>query len=79
MRFEVVAAFALGVLLPVLETVRRGITYWTVDFTTMFEDYLGGALLLTGAWAVYRSIKLFLTGRNFSTRVAACCLYLDCV
>lgn len=55
MRFEVIAAFALGVLLPVLETVRRGISHWAVNFTTMFEDYLGGAVLLTGAWAVYRS------------------------
>ena len=55
MRFETIAAFALGVLLPVLETVRRGIGHWTVNFTTMFEDYLGGAVLLTGAWAVYRS------------------------
>lgn len=55
MRFEVIAAFALGVLLPVLETVRRGITHWAVNFTTMFEDYLGGAVLLIGAWAAYRS------------------------
>ena len=55
MRFEIAAAFALGALLPVLETARRGITHWTVNFTTMFEDYLGGALLLTGAWAAYRA------------------------
>ena len=54
MRFEVIAAFALGVLLPVLETVRRGITHWAINFTTMFEDYLGGAVLLIGAWAAYR-------------------------
>ena len=53
MRFEVIAAFVMGILLP-LETGRRGITYWTVDFTTMFEDYLAGALLLVGAWATYR-------------------------
>ena len=53
MRFEVIAAFAIGLLLPVLETARRGITHWTVDFTTMFEDYLGGAVLLIGAWAAY--------------------------
>lgn len=53
MRFEVIAAFAIGVLLPVLETVRRGIGHWAIDFTTMFEDYLGGALLLIGAWAAY--------------------------
>jgi hypothetical protein len=45
MRFEVTAAFAMGVMLPVLETARRGISHWTVNFTTMFEDYLAGALL----------------------------------
>ena len=54
MRFEVIAAFALGILLPVLETARRGLSHWTIDFTTMFEDYLGGALLLIAAWAAYR-------------------------
>ena len=55
MRFEVIAAFAIGLLLPVLETARRGISYWAVDFTTMFEDYVAGALLLIGAWASYRA------------------------
>jgi hypothetical protein len=55
MRFEVIAAFVIGALLPVLETCRRGIGHWAVDFTTMFEDYLGGALLLIGAWAAYRA------------------------
>ena len=55
MRFEVVAAFVIGVLLPVLETGRRGLSTWTVNFTTMFEDYLAGALLLVGGWAAYRS------------------------
>lgn len=45
----------MGVLLPVLETARRGISHWAVDFTTMFEDYLAGALLLIGGWAAYRS------------------------
>lgn len=54
MKFEVIAAFALGILLPVLETARRGLSHWAVDFTTMFEDYLGGAVLLIAAWAVYR-------------------------
>ena len=54
MRFEVIAAFVMGILLPVLETARRGIGYWAVDFTTMFEDYVAGALLLVGAWATYR-------------------------
>ena len=55
MRFEVIAAFAIGVLLPVLETARRGISHWAINFTTMFEDYLAGALLLVGGWAAYRS------------------------
>lgn len=55
MRFEVGAAFAIGVLLPVLETCRRGVGYWGVEFTTMFEDYVAGALLLTGGWAAYRA------------------------
>jgi hypothetical protein len=55
MRFEIVAAFVIGALLPVLETARRGISHWAINFTTMFEDYLGGALLLLGAWAAYRS------------------------
>lgn len=54
MRFEVAAAFVIGILLPVLETARRGISHWAVDFTTMFEDYAGGLLLLIGAWASYR-------------------------
>ena len=55
MRFEVSAAFAIGMLLPVLETSRRGISHWSVDFTTMFEDYVAGALLLVGGWASYRA------------------------
>jgi hypothetical protein len=54
MRFEVAAAFVVGILLPILETARRGISHWAVEFTTMFEDYVAGALLLIGAWAVYR-------------------------
>ncbi|HEY9401354.1 MAG TPA: hypothetical protein VIQ24_01580 [Pyrinomonadaceae bacterium] len=55
MRFEVIAAFAIGILLPVLETCRRGVGHWSVEFATMFEDYVAGALLLIGGWASYRS------------------------
>ncbi|HEX7709162.1 MAG TPA: hypothetical protein VF701_22095 [Thermoanaerobaculia bacterium] len=54
MRFEAKAALAIGILLPVLETYRRGMSHWSVEFTTMFEDYLAGALLLAGAWAAFR-------------------------
>ena len=51
MRFEAKAAVVVGILLPVLETCRRGIGYWHIEFTTMFEDYLASLLLLAGAWA----------------------------
>jgi hypothetical protein len=54
MRFEAKAAVALGILLPVLETYRRGFSYWRVESITMLEDYLAGALLLTAAWTAYR-------------------------
>jgi len=54
MRFEVRAAAVLGVLLPMLETMRRGYPHWLVDFTTMFEDYFAGALLLTSGWLAER-------------------------
>ena len=54
-RFEVIAAYTIGILLPVLETYRRGVGYWGVEFTTMFEDYVAGALLLIGGWASHRA------------------------
>jgi hypothetical protein len=54
MRFDIGAALAIGLLLPALETLRRGLGTWGTDFTTMFEDYVGGALLLLGAWAALR-------------------------
>lgn len=55
MRFEVASAFVIGALVPVLETLRRGLGHWTVEFTTMFEDYVAGGLLLIAAWLSYRS------------------------
>jgi hypothetical protein len=55
MRFEVTAGFVIGILLPVMETARRGIGHWAVEFTTMFEDYVAGGLLLLGAWAATRA------------------------
>lgn len=54
MRFEVAAAFVIGILVPLLETARRGLSHWTVEFTTMFEDYVAGALLIIAGWAAYR-------------------------
>ena len=55
MRPEVLAAFVLGVLLPVLETMRRGFAHWQVDFATMLEDYVAGALLLAAGFAAWRA------------------------
>ena len=54
MRFPVKAAMVLGLLLPLLETWRRGSGYWGVEFTTMFEDYFAGGLLLLAAWMALR-------------------------
>ncbi len=51
-RFEVASAYVLGVLLPLLETLRR-----RTDFSlpeAYLDDYIAGALLLLGAWAVTR-------------------------
>ena len=71
MRFEVTAAFVIGLLVPVLETARRGISHWAVEFTTMFEDYVAGVLLIIAGWASYRerpwgSIFLVLAWGYFS-------------
>lgn len=57
MRFEVTAAYVIGALLPLLETMRRGLAHWLVDFTTMFEDYLAGGLLLLAATLATRNSR----------------------
>lgn len=57
MRFDVVAAILLGILLPTLETVRRGIGYWSESFTTMFEDYLAGVALIVCAVGALRGAR----------------------
>jgi|SRR6185436_4220541 len=54
MRFEVLAAFEIGLLLPILETARRGLSHWAINSTTMLEDYLGGAVLLLAGWCAIR-------------------------
>lgn len=57
MRFEVVAAFVIGLLLPVLETVRRGFDHWGVEATTLLEDYLAGVVLLLAGLAAARGAR----------------------
>jgi hypothetical protein len=54
-RFPVIAAYAVGVLLPTLETVRRGPGHWRISVATMFEDYVAGLLLLLAAVAASRA------------------------
>ncbi len=71
MRFEVVSAFVVGASLPILETARRGLGHWAVNFTTMFEDFVAGGLLLVGAFASTRSksyaLPLLLAGWAYVT------------
>jgi hypothetical protein len=54
MRYGAKAAVIMGILLPALETYRRGIGTWRLNFTTMFEDYWAGVVLLACALAVAR-------------------------
>jgi hypothetical protein len=44
-------AIVLGILAPVLETIRRWHT-WREDPLAFFDDYILGGLLLYGAWRV---------------------------
>jgi hypothetical protein len=70
-RFAVVSGFIVGVLLPVLETIRRGPGYWAVNFTTMFEDYVAGAFLVVAAYSFARTrayaLPLLLAGWAYVT------------
>lgn len=51
-RFEVVAAYALGIALPVLEVCRRRTNF--SDIPGYIDDFIIGILLLFAAWAVVR-------------------------
>jgi len=50
MRFEVAAAYAMGVGLPLLETLRRKTN--VEHLHSYVDDYIAGALLLFAAWSV---------------------------
>lgn len=50
MRFEVVAAYVMGIGLPLLEALRRRTDFSSVAFYV--DDFIAGALLLYAAWSV---------------------------
>ena len=47
MKIVVLLGYLLGIALPVLETMRRGFSHLQVNATTMFDDYIMGAVLLS--------------------------------
>jgi hypothetical protein len=49
-------AFALGILTPLAETIRRWST-WRGDPPALFDDYILGAFLLYGAWRVTKDAR----------------------
>ncbi len=52
MRFEVAAAYAMGIGLPLLEAFRRKTNF--ENFHSYVDDFIAGALLLYAAHAVTR-------------------------
>ncbi len=48
-KFLIVSSFAMSALLVIVEFVRRGVEYFSINATTMFEDLLGGVLLFIAA------------------------------
>ena len=54
-------AIFLGIITPLLETIRRWHT-WRENPPAFFDDYLLGALLLYGAWRVGKDAK---SGQRF--------------
>lgn len=52
MRFELAAAYAMGIALPLLETLRRRTNFDTI--TGYVDDFIAGGLLLYAARAVSR-------------------------
>ena len=52
-RFSRDAAFVLGVLTPMAETIRRWST-WREDPAAYFDDFFLAGLLLYGAWRVMK-------------------------
>jgi hypothetical protein len=51
-----ILAIILGIITPLLETVRRWST-WQQNPSAFFDDYILGGLLLYGAWRVGRDAR----------------------
>ncbi|MBB3891985.1 hypothetical protein GGQ61_002713 [Phenylobacterium haematophilum] len=76
-RFAVISAALLGVLFPLLETLRRGFSAWLTTPVTLLEDYVAGALLLWAAvflgqrrpsgWVVMLAAAAYTTGMMSSS------------
>ena len=63
MNFPVAFAWLLGIAFPALGTYRRGFAHWSINATTMADDYIMGAALLIAAiaWSLRRpAAKLWL-------------------
>ena len=58
MKFVHPLVYIMAFVFVVGETARRGIGYFTVNATTMLEDYLCGALLLLTAWLSYKKHRM---------------------
>ena len=43
------SSYIMGAILIIVETVRRGFSYWGVYATTIIEDYIAGAFLIVAA------------------------------
>src|SRR5690349_1877420 len=56
-------AILLGIITPILETIRRWYT-WQENPSALFDDYILGGLLLYGAWRVGRNAG---SGQKFLT------------
>lgn len=66
-RFVVITATILGILFPLLETLRRGFGAWLHTPATMLQDYVAGGLLLAAVAAVLTGWRL-----AWPTMLAAC-------
>jgi hypothetical protein len=58
MKIAYYAAYVMAFVFLVGETARRGISYFSINATTMFEDYFCGILLLIAAWAWAKKYNL---------------------